>query len=403
MNEPIKFKTFKDLRSIPADRSPAAGHTSIGSVIKIDKKSDAPAQKRERVISAETHEIAPVKDFQKVPNSVTRRIMAQGIFRGKSKQVWDYLWSVSRGAINPTRFVTKSRNEIKIGSGLGSMVTVDAAIEHLVQVGLLEVVRAVGSPVGNRYEIFAPEEIKDDFESQNSTPESALKMPSTYTSNTSNTRYTSPIQKLDELVLLESSNTSIGYPIENKDICKPLKTYLKDKSKNDDDMYGEMLEVFEKSAAKFGGKKSSKNQKKNWTELAELLVAELELAAARTESISNVPAFLTEHLRRRLSEQKNSPETGKGKIQRKNFTGKNSVSKKDSGLSVGKPLSDSEIVEQEYTPEPLTEKARATVLQTIKNYPEKTRKDFALSLEKTYTREDWEWFLKQIGEDQPDA
>ncbi len=27
---------------------------------------------------------------------------------------------------------------------------------------------------------------------------------------------------------------------------------------------------------------------------------ELEIAAARTDSISNVPAFLTEHLRRRL-------------------------------------------------------------------------------------------------------
>jgi hypothetical protein len=35
-------------------------------------------------------------------------------------------------------------------------------------------------------------------------------------------------------------------------------------------------------------------------ELAELLVMELEVASARTTSVSDVPAFLTEHLRRRL-------------------------------------------------------------------------------------------------------
>ncbi|HLL69955.1 MAG TPA: hypothetical protein VK363_00900 [Pyrinomonadaceae bacterium] len=36
-----------------------------------------------------------------------------------------------------------------------------------------------------------------------------------------------------------------------------------------------------------------------WDELAELLVTELRIAAGRT-TVSNVPAFLTEHLRRRL-------------------------------------------------------------------------------------------------------
>lgn len=35
-------------------------------------------------------------------------------------------------------------------------------------------------------------------------------------------------------------------------------------------------------------------------ELAELLVAELRIAAARTSNVSSLPAFLTEHLRRRL-------------------------------------------------------------------------------------------------------
>jgi hypothetical protein len=37
-----------------------------------------------------------------------------------------------------------------------------------------------------------------------------------------------------------------------------------------------------------------------WAELAELLITELKIAAGRTGAVSNVPAFLTEHLRRRL-------------------------------------------------------------------------------------------------------
>jgi hypothetical protein len=47
------------------------------------------------------------------------------------------------------------------------------------------------------------------------------------------------------------------------------------------------------------GKEASKMEAERWNELAELLMTELKIAAART-TVSNVPAFLTEHLRRRL-------------------------------------------------------------------------------------------------------
>jgi hypothetical protein len=48
------------------------------------------------------------------------------------------------------------------------------------------------------------------------------------------------------------------------------------------------------------GKDSTGGEAKRWGELAELLVTELKIAAGRTENVSSVPAFLTEHLRRRL-------------------------------------------------------------------------------------------------------
>ena len=48
------------------------------------------------------------------------------------------------------------------------------------------------------------------------------------------------------------------------------------------------------------GREPSASDAERWGELAELLTTELKIAAARTDSVSNVPAFLTEHLRRRL-------------------------------------------------------------------------------------------------------
>jgi len=47
------------------------------------------------------------------------------------------------------------------------------------------------------------------------------------------------------------------------------------------------------------GKEPSKADAERWGEVAELLVTELKVAAART-TVTSAPAFLAEHLRRRL-------------------------------------------------------------------------------------------------------
>ncbi len=48
------------------------------------------------------------------------------------------------------------------------------------------------------------------------------------------------------------------------------------------------------------GREPSPSDADRWAELADLLVTELKIAAGRTTAVSSVPAFLTEHLRRRL-------------------------------------------------------------------------------------------------------
>jgi len=213
-----------------------------------------------------------------VPNSVTREAMPQGLFRGKSKQVYDYLYHQTRGAMSPKRSVRKSRKEILKGSGLGSMVTVDAAVEHLKNIGLLDVRAAVGSLNGNEYEVFTPEECS--------------------TRSSSSTSTTSLTQNLDNLDVPESSSTSTTQPVEHTTSYGFPKTKIKDKEYIDDDARaGRLSAKLSVAERELTGKTSMSDDK--WDELAEVLITELKIAAART-TVSNVPAFLAEHLRRRL-------------------------------------------------------------------------------------------------------
>jgi hypothetical protein len=203
--------------------------------------------------------------------------MPQGLFRGKSKQVYDYLYHQTRGAMTPKRSARKSRKEILKGSGLGSMVTVDAAIDHLRTVGLLAVQPAVGSLIGNEYEVFTPEE-------------ATTRTPST-------TSTTSLTQKVDNLDVPESSSTSITQTFDSTDGYGAPKTKIKDKDHIDDDAALALLESLRQAERDITGKNSSNSLQ--WKELADVLIAELRIASGRT-TVSNVPAFLAEHLRRRL-------------------------------------------------------------------------------------------------------
>jgi hypothetical protein len=77
-----------------------------------------------------------------------------------------------------------------------------------------------------------------------------------------------------------------------------------------------MLRRLKDAAREVTGKGTSAAEGARWSELGDLLIAELKIAAART-TVSSAPAFLTEHLRRRLwkkdkaqldREEKSAPE-----------------------------------------------------------------------------------------------
>ncbi|HEY0078506.1 MAG TPA: hypothetical protein VGB73_07650 [Pyrinomonadaceae bacterium] len=236
--------------------------------------------------------VAPERDFQRVPNSVTREAMAARLFKGKSKQVWDYLWSVSRGAVVPNRTVRRSRPQIKVGAGLGSMGTVDTAIEHLQNVGLILVKTIVGENNGNEYEVFTPEEVAEGlFGTTNLTGS---------TSSAGTTNESGSTQKLVVPVLPKTGSTSSTLSADDSTIYEGSNTSFKTIEKTDDDeAYAGFASAMNRAAKELTGKSPSRADAPRWQELAEVLIAELRIAAART-TVSSVPAFLAEHLRRRL-------------------------------------------------------------------------------------------------------
>jgi hypothetical protein len=151
---------------------------------------------------------------------------------------------------------------------------------------------------------------------------------------------------------------------------------------------GEMEKVINEVSKKLIGKELKSNDNEKLKELAELLVMELEIAAARTDSISNVPAFLTEHLRRRLL-GKSDVRTGKT-TSRLTATGKE--------LQIGRTNDLLETVAETYRAEPLTVRARETVLKTMREYIGKGEREFVMSLRDTYTAEDWKWLLENLSD-----
>ena len=248
---------------------------------------------------AEEVPVSPVRDYTKVANSIRREAVPAGLFKGKSKQLYDGLYGLTRGAVVPTRTIRISRPRLMKLAHIGSRVTFDANVEHLRAVGLIEVRVVTGEHEGNEYEVFIPEELEE-----------RLSMPS----QTSLTSMTSHAQKLDRLVCLETSQTRHTSSVENTGGYDTPKTSFKTiEEKFDDEAFAPLVAQLREAARELTGKEPGAAEADRWRELAELLVLELKIAAGRTGSVSSVPAFLTEHLRRRLwkKEKRQIEEEGK--------------------------------------------------------------------------------------------
>ena len=320
--------------------------------------------------------VSPERDFTKVANSINRDVMPSGLFKGTSKNTYDALYQKTRGAIRPIRAVKAVQSDLLIWTGL-SHNTLRTHLKHLQAIGLLKIHYKLGDNHGADYEVFLPEEVPQIIPP----PTPLHHLPS-------------PTQLLGGGTPQKLVGGGGGFMPVNVGDELSSKTSLKTEEGNDDDegaALSALREVFAQASRKIIGSGLLKNQQDNWKELAQILVMELEIAAARTDSISNVPAFLTEHLRRRLLRK---PEGSAS-------SGKSDSRKSEKGIShsleVGRaaplPLLQDE---QDYDPEPLTEEGRKAVLKTMQGYITNGQEGFVMSFEESYTKEDWTWLSARL-------
>lgn len=307
--------------------------------------------------------IAPEKDYNKRANSLERDALPNGLFPGASKAIYDALYLRTLGSINPSRTIQATRKELMKWSGIKNIKTINTHLKRLKDLKLIRIKNFVGEHTGSYYEVFLPQEVDPDHTQSSQTkvePDANQKMDS---------------DQDQKMVWV-----GMGNLIEKKGTYEIANTSLKTNTKSDDEAFVAFNEVFTKACEKVSGKLPNKNQQTKWKELAELLVMELEVAAARTKSVSDVPAFLTEHLRRRLMPAKREA----------------SKTKSNKSLPVGKQQSSAKIEEDQA--EPLTEQGRESTLQAFAGYIKKGQKEFLMGLKDGYTKEDWEWLIEKLDE-----
>jgi hypothetical protein len=235
--------------------------------------------------------VAPERDYQKVANSITRVAVPAGIFKGKCKQLYDFLYSKTRGSIVPSRSVRLTRREIMLGSDIGSTKTLFLNLRHLREAGLVTWDERVGPHEGNIYTVHLPEEI-DTMGTQST-------LSTQGTQSTESTESASS-QKVDRVLGVESTLSTHSLSAANIDTSGKSKTSFKTNTERDDDeAFAEMVALLRQASREVTGKESTASEATRWKEVGELLVTELKVAASRT-TVTSAPAFLAEHLRRRL-------------------------------------------------------------------------------------------------------
>jgi hypothetical protein len=147
-----------------------------------------------------------------------------------------------------------------------------------------------GTHGGNEYEVFLPEEVGLILLT-GATPS---------TPSTPGTGSSSP-QIREGVEPLTSTGSSPGLSLNSAISSDEDKTLLLRPQEPDDDdaALAGVIAALKSANKEITGRELSRAEADRWKELADVLVAELKIAAART-TVSSVPAFLAEHLRRRL-------------------------------------------------------------------------------------------------------
>jgi hypothetical protein len=224
--------------------------------------------------------VAPERNFNKRANSLEHSALPSGLFPGASKKIYDALYVRTRGAITPARTVQARHRELLAWSGVKDIKTIKTHLNKLRELGLITWTTLKGEHEGSFYEVFLPEEFNLDLAQTQPSP--------------------SPGQKTDLDLAQFLGWAGLPNRTDSEGLNTHDKTSFKTNTKNDDDeAFAEFIAAVKKASKEITGREPSQAEAARWGELAEVLITELKIAAGRT-TVSSIPAFLAEHLRRRL-------------------------------------------------------------------------------------------------------
>jgi hypothetical protein len=206
--------------------------------------------------------------------------MPKGHFPGTSYKLYNALYQRTRGAIVPVRTIQATKRELMEWSNIRSKNTIAVNLQILLANGWIHRTLEIGDHGGSVYEVLIPEELLNLTRPDPTQP--------------------IPTQQLGLDPTQQSGWDGLGKVVENEATYVEPKTFIKTKINTDDDeAFADFTAAVKKKAKEITGREPSKAEAARWAEVAEVLMTELKIAAGRT-TISSVPAFLAEHLRRRL-------------------------------------------------------------------------------------------------------
>ena len=232
-----------------------------------------------------------------------------------------YRETVSRG-VRERHFGPK---ELCEKTGIRSDRTIRTALDGLIAKLSVEIISHFnGSPLGPRYRVFEPKEIVgrrktagieiDPQSKRMLTPVTPVATGVATAVATGDKTYRGTGVDSTGVTGVEIAGVSYKY---RNDIGGGGESAAGSSSNSisgaDDEAYAPLLSRFREAVKNITGRESTPAEAERWGELADLLVTELKIAVGRTDGVSSVPAFLTEHLRRRLwkKERRQLEEEGK--------------------------------------------------------------------------------------------
>ena len=200
--------------------------------------------------------------------------------------------------------------ELCVKTGIRSDRTIRRALDGLQEKLSIEIVSYFhGHPLGPRYRVYDPKEIlrrrktaglEIDFQTKRITG-TPVGTPVPTGVPTGGKKYGStPVESTPVTPVLSTGVNKYRNPSDDAIHPGGASSSNLNRRTDDDEAFAEFVSLLRESTREITGRESPAAEAAKWRELAELLVTELKIAAGRTDGVSSVPAFLTEHLRRRL-------------------------------------------------------------------------------------------------------